>query len=359
MTSVATESPGLAWRLKAPGVLQPPRRGERRVLLAGEAQILQRVAGEFVKSGGGSTQVITAVLDGNREGGTDSGESAGGELAKEALRIGADEVVLCLPDAPIREILALARSLTMAGLHASFLSAGLSKAVANLPGWVGGGGARHLCGYPRVTFSRLRRTAGGELIKRAVDILLASAALVVLMPVWALLIPVLLVVQGAPVFFRQERIGRNGRKFLMYKFRTMRPRDQWPPEEELAALNVRSGPMFKAADDPRVTWLGRWLRRLCVDETPQFMNVLRGDMSLVGARPPLPAEVAQYERWQLERLSGHVGITGLWQISKRDKLDFDDVVLLDFYYNRNSGVLMDLRILAGTFTAVLLGRTVC
>ena len=354
MTSVATKSPRFAWRQKAPKILQPPRRGERRILLAGEAQILQGVAGQFVEVSGWATQVVTAVLDGAREDGADSGESAGAELAKEALRIGADEVVLCLPDASVREILAMARPLTKAGLHASFLSAGLSKAAVNLPGR-----ARHLCGYPRVTFSRLRRHPGGGLIKRAADVLLAAAALVALAPVWALLIPVLLVVQGAPVFFRQERVGRNGKKFLMYKFRTMRHKDQWPPEEELAALNVRRGPMFKAAADPRVTWLGRWLRRLCVDETPQFMNVLTGEMSLVGARPPLPAEVAHYERWQLDRLSGHVGITGLWQISKRDGLDFDDVVLLDFYYNRNSGVLMDLRILAGTLTAVLLGRTAC
>jgi lipopolysaccharide/colanic/teichoic acid biosynthesis glycosyltransferase len=196
----------------------------------------------------------------------------------------------------------------------------------------------------------------GRSLRRAADFLISAAALVALAPFWVIVAAVLLAAQGRPVLFRQRRIGSGGKSFRMYKFRTMRRRSHWPPQRELDRLNVRKGPMFKARHDPRVTAIGRWLRRFCIDETPQLINVLKGDMSLVGTRPPLPGEVARYQKWHHARLEGAVGVTGLWQISDRKGLEFDDVVALDFYYDRNRTLALDLRILAGTFGAVFGGR---
>jgi lipopolysaccharide/colanic/teichoic acid biosynthesis glycosyltransferase len=125
---------------------------------------------------------------------------------------------------------------------------------------------------------------------------------------------------------------------------------------ELDAINERDGPVFKSARDPRITPVGRWLRRFSIDELPQLYNVLRGDMSLVGPRPPLPDEVAQYEPWQRRRLSMKPGITGLWQVSDRRDLGFDEWMKLDLTYIDNWSLLLDLKILLKTIPALVLGR---
>ncbi|MCD6405666.1 MAG: sugar transferase [Planctomycetes bacterium] len=351
MTSVASKSPGGLWGLADLIASVFRQRCGRRILLAGANDVLEDVRETLAKTAAGTPEISVfsseVFGDGNR------GLSADVQrLAQEALRSGAREVVLFCPDASAREILAATRTLMDQGLCVHVLANRLCGVAGHLYSHNG-----HLAGYPYVQFGKSRRAAG-EMLKRAMDITISSLALVALLPVWALLIPVLLVVQGSPVLLRQRRVGRAGRKFLMYKFRTMSKQSEWPPEDQLEALNTRNGPMFKAPDDPRVTRLGKWLRRFCIDETPQIINVLAGDMSLVGARPPLPEEVDRYRQWHHERLCGHVGITGFWQISNRSALDFGDVVLLDFYYNTRGGLLLDLKILAATLTAVLSGRVV-
>ena len=190
-------------------------------------------------------------------------------------------------------------------------------------------------------------------IKRLVDIVGSAVGLVVLSP---LLLGVALVLrwrQGAPVLFRQTRVGLNGRPFTLYKFRTMVP-DAEDHLAEVWHLNQRDGIAFKAADDPRVTPLGRNLRARSIDELPQLWNVLRGEMSLVGPRPPIVSEVAAYDVWHRRRLSMKPGITGLWQVEARRESEFDRWVERDLAYIDRWSLLLDLRILVKTVPAVLL-----
>jgi exopolysaccharide biosynthesis polyprenyl glycosylphosphotransferase len=191
-------------------------------------------------------------------------------------------------------------------------------------------------------------------VKRALDIVGALVGLIVLSPVMAVVALAILVRDGQPILFTQERVGLHGRPFRLLKFRTMVP----DAEAHLSALldqNERNGHAFKMTNDPRVTRLGRTLRRTSLDELPQLWNVLRGEMSLVGPRPPLPREVADYDGWHRRRLSMKPGMTGLWQIEARHDPDFDAWVERDLAYIDSWSLLLDLRILARTVPAVLAG----
>ena len=158
-----------------------------------------------------------------------------------------------------------------------------------------------------------------------------------------------------PVFFRQVRVGKNGRPFRMYKFRSMHI-DAEARLESLRAQNEASGPVFKMKNDPRVTRVGRFIRRTSIDELPQFLNVLFGEMSVVGPRPPVPAEVRQYQRWQRRRLSVKPGITCTWQVSGRSNISFDQWMKLDLEYIDTWSLWQDIRICFRTVPAVLLSR---
>jgi lipopolysaccharide/colanic/teichoic acid biosynthesis glycosyltransferase len=158
-----------------------------------------------------------------------------------------------------------------------------------------------------------------------------------------------------PVFFRQERVGKDGKVFTVFKFRSMY-QDAEERLEKLRAHNEADGPLFKMKDDPRRTRVGRFIRKTSLDETPQLINVLRGEMSIVGPRPGLPSEVAQYQEWHRKRLEAQPGITGLWQVSGRSNLTFDEMVMLDIYYAENWSVGMDLRIMLRTVPQVLFGE---
>ena len=162
-------------------------------------------------------------------------------------------------------------------------------------------------------------------------------------------------VYGGTVLYRQTRCGLHGRRFTLFKFRTM-VEDAEQQQRHLSHLNEMDGPVFKMKRDPRVTRLGRWLRRLSLDELPQLWNVLKGDMSLVGPRPPVPQEVSAYQRWQRRRLSMRPGLTCLWQIQGRNDLDFDRWMELDLEYIDNWSPLLDIKILAKTIPVVLTGR---
>ena len=158
-----------------------------------------------------------------------------------------------------------------------------------------------------------------------------------------------------PDFFRQERVGKDGKRFTVFKFRSMYE-DAEERLEKLRAHNEADGPLFKMKDDPRRTRMGRFIRKTSLDELPQLINVLRGEMSIVGPRPGLPSEVAQYQEWHRKRLEAQPGITGLWQVSGRSNLTFDEMVMLDIYYAENWSVGMDLRIMLRTVPQVLFGE---
>ncbi|HEX5479896.1 MAG TPA: sugar transferase [Dehalococcoidia bacterium] len=194
-----------------------------------------------------------------------------------------------------------------------------------------------------------------QLCKRGIDIILGLALLALLL-VPALLVALLVRIDspGNPIL-TQRRVGKNGRIFRMYKFRTMVD-GAHAKIGELHALNEQTGPIFKMRRDPRVTRIGRWLRKLSIDEIPQLLNVVGGDMSLVGPRPPLPHEVQAYTRGQLRRLLARPGLTGLWQVNGRSMLPFEAMVDLDVRYIEEWSLMLDLAILARTLPAIVLAR---
>lgn len=190
-------------------------------------------------------------------------------------------------------------------------------------------------------------------IKRALDVLISGVLLVVLAPVFLLIALAIKLDSPGPVLYKQRRVGAGGVEFTCIKFRTMCVNaDQM--RAQLADKNEATGPLFKMRNDPRRTRVGRFLRH-GPDEFPQLWNVLKGEMSLVGPRPPLPSEVAAYEPWHLRRLDVLPGITGLWQVSGRSNLTFDEMVLLDLYYIENWSPLLDLRILLKTLPVIVTG----
>lgn len=191
--------------------------------------------------------------------------------------------------------------------------------------------------------------------KRALDILASAAALLALAPLF-LLIAVLVKLDGGPVFFRQTRVGRHGRTFRMFKFRSMCLNAEQKLRELMAQNQHATGVTFKIKQDPRITKVGRWLRKYSLDELPQFYNVLRGDMSLVGPRPPVPSEVAKYSLADRRRLAVKPGITCIWQISGRAEIDFPGQVRLDVDYIERQSFTEDVRILLKTPLAVISGN---
>ena len=191
--------------------------------------------------------------------------------------------------------------------------------------------------------------------KRALDICVATLALIVLLPLNLAVVAAIAAESGLPILYTHQRVGRNGRLFTMYKFRTM-VKDADARFKDLESKNeagFAEGRIFKMRKDPRVTRVGAVIRRYSIDEFPQFINVLKGEMSVVGPRPPLPREVEKYARDHLRRLRAIPGITGLWQVSGRSDLDFDDMVRLDRYYLDNWSVRLDLHIILKTFLVII------
>lgn len=190
-------------------------------------------------------------------------------------------------------------------------------------------------------------------LKRILDVAMAGLGLALLVPLFVLIYMIIKWENPrAPVFFSQTRVGKHGRTFKMYKFRTMVMNAE-KLKEKLLHLNEISGAMFKMKNDPRITKIGRVLRKSSLDELPQLWNVLRGDMSLVGPRPPLPEEVADYTAYDMQRLAVIPGCTGLWQVSGRNDVGFRDMVEFDLQYIREQSILMDLYILMKTLRVML------
>ena len=207
---------------------------------------------------------------------------------------------------------------------------------------------------PLLTFSAAPYDEIKLLLKRVTDIVIAAAGLVVLAPVMTVIVILIRLTSPGPAIFRQVRCGLNGRLFLFYKFRSMVENAE-EMKKDLEHLNVRET-VFKIPDDPRLTGIGRYLRKFSIDEWPQLWNVLRGDMSLVGPRPAVPGEVEQYKRWQRRRLRMRPGLTCLWAISGRDNVDFETWMKMDMQYIDNWSLALDWKILLRTIPRVLTGR---
>lgn len=202
----------------------------------------------------------------------------------------------------------------------------------------------------------LLRVPGWKLkIKRTIDIVVASLAILALAPVALIAAIAIKLTSKGPVLYPSKRVGQNGMLFEFYKFRSMRT-DADETRADLFHLNeAPEGPIFKIRRDPRLTPIGRVLRKSSIDEIPQFINVLRGDMSLVGTRPPIPEEVDQYAEWERQRLLIRPGITGIWQVSGRSEIPFDRWVEMDLTYIRDWSLWLDVKLLLKTIPAVIKG----
>lgn len=207
---------------------------------------------------------------------------------------------------------------------------------------------------PLLTFSAAPHDEIRLVAKRITDIVMAAAALVLLAPLMAVIAMLIRLTSPGPAIFRQERCGLNGRRFVFYKFRSMCENAE-ALKASLQHLNQRET-VFKIPNDPRLTGVGRWLRKFSIDEWPQLWNVLKGDMSLVGPRPAVPEEVEQYKRWQRRRLRMRPGLTCLWAISGRDALDFETWMKMDMQYIDNWSLALDWKIILQTIPHVLTGR---
>ena len=199
-----------------------------------------------------------------------------------------------------------------------------------------------------------RISTPGNALKRTIDLSFSSAMLVLLAPVLVIIALAIRLDSPGPVFYISERIGRQGRSFRCFKFRTM-VSDAERQQQRMLHLNERDGVLFKIARDPRVTRVGRLLRKYSLDELPQFFNVLRGEMSVVGPRPPVASEVREYTKKHLQRLAVRPGITGLWQTQSRHDPSFESYVSLDLAYIEHWSVVLDLKIIVQTVGVIFAG----
>lgn len=207
-------------------------------------------------------------------------------------------------------------------------------------------------GHPLFSFQNSNSPTFCLAVKRTMDVVIAGIMLVLLLPLMLLTALLIKITMPGPALFSQKRSGRHGKIFNLFKFRSMVV-DAEEARSSLEAHNEAEGPVFKMKNDPRITRLGGLLRKFSIDELPQLWNVLKGDMSLVGPRPPLPAEVEKYEPWQRRRLEMRPGLTCIWQVSGRNKIAFDDWMKLDLYYVDNWSIWLDIKILLRTIPAVL------
>src|ERR1700741_576614 len=219
---------------------------------------------------------------------------------------------------------------------------------------------------PMIRLFREPLSNGARILKRTFDLIVSALAIVLLLPLWLLVALVIKLDSKGPVFYTQERVGMDGRLFLLYKFRTMKAGADSQLHREYqkafiagraeANLGDDSKPTYKLLTDPRITRIGKLLRRTSLDEVPQLLNVLSGDMSVVAHGPPIPYEVEAYELWHRKRLDMKPGLTGLWQVSGRNRLPFEEMVRLDLFYIENWSLLLDLKIILRTGFVMIAGE---
>ncbi|VYT78460.1 exopolysaccharide biosynthesis polyprenyl glycosylphosphotransferase [Clostridium tertium] len=194
--------------------------------------------------------------------------------------------------------------------------------------------------------------------KRLLDIVLSLIGLIIASPVMLIVAILIKLESKGPIIFSQKRVGLNGREFNMLKFRSM-VQNAEELKEKLQKQNEMSGPMFKMKEDPRVTKVGRFIRKTSIDELPQLINILKGEMSLVGPRPSLPKEVAKFEPWMLERLNVKPGLTCYWQVSGRNNIDFEDWMNLDIKYVRDRNLALDIKLIFKTIFVLFGDKNAC
>ncbi|MCX7839333.1 MAG: undecaprenyl-phosphate glucose phosphotransferase [Anaerolineae bacterium] len=326
--------------------------GVDRVLIVGAGEVGRALMRNFMAQPELEYHVVGFVDDDPEKNQTDIGRfKALGDttqLPRLLKELQVDEVIVALPWTVRDKIIAIMnlcqRYNVSAKIVPDLFQLSLSRIAIDAVG-----------GIPLVALREPRLGMVDDVVKRLMD-LFFGFLLFLVFAIPMLIIAILIKLDSpGPILFKQKRIGRYGQEFIAYKFRSMRE----GAEQEQAALNDLNearGPLFKIRDDPRRTRVGRWIRRMSLDELPQLWNVLRGEMSLVGPRPPMPNEVEQYQEWHKRRLDVRPGITGLSQVSGRSDLTFDETAMLDIYYIENWSPWMDVAILFKTIPTVLLAR---
>ena len=336
---------GIAGWLRARGV------GVDRVIIVGAGEAGRTVMRAIVARPELGYQVIGFVDDNPDKGSTDIGRFKAlgptSNLARLIEEEAVDEVIITLPWMYHRKIMSIVRECERRQVSAHIVPDLFQMSLSRVD--VDDLGGVPLVGVREVGFER-----GALLIKRGIDVVGAVFGLVLGAPLLALIGVAIRLDSPGLIVFRQTRVGMEGRYFEMYKFRSMREGAE-EELEQLRELDEVVGVTFKMRDDPRRTRVGRFLRRTSLDELPQLWNVLRGEMSLVGPRPPVLAEVSRYVEWHKKRLQVRPGMTGLWQVSGRSLLSFDEMVLLDVYYIENWSLWLDFKILLRTVPRVLFG----
>ncbi|MGV8141092.1 MAG: sugar transferase [Candidatus Woesearchaeota archaeon] len=206
--------------------------------------------------------------------------------------------------------------------------------------------------YPIINVSNKDSAKGYMVVKRIIDILLSGLALMILSPLFLIIIISMKITMPGPVFYKHERLGKNLKPFMLYKFRTM----IIGADSQKAKLKNEVKGLFKMKDDPRITGLGKFMRRTCIDELPQLINIFRGDMSIVGPRPHLQSELHNFKGWRMARFKIKPGLTGLWQVNGRHELNFDKAVLYDIYYVKRMSLFLDIQIILKTIPAIIMTR---
>lgn len=214
---------------------------------------------------------------------------------------------------------------------------------------------REIGGVPLMQVSNIGFFGINLFLKNFIDYILGSILFLIFIPIYLIIGLMIKLNSRGPIFFRQKRLTKDCKIFYMYKFRTMYI-DAEDRLKEVMKYNEADGPLFKIKNDPRITKVGRFLRRFSIDELPQIINVLKGELSLVGPRPPLESEVEKYDEWEMKRMNVKQGITGLWQISGRSDLSFEEMARLDLYYIQNWSIEMDIKIILKTIPAALFGK---
>ena len=326
--------------------------GVDRVLIVGAGEVGRRLMRNIVAQPELGYQVVGFVDDDPDKNRTDIGrfKALGGidNLPRVVQEEAIDEVIITLPWMYHRKILGIMRQCEREQVRARIVPDLFQLALSRVD-------IEDLGGIPIIGVKEISITGWNLALKRAGDLVVSLAGLILLSPLMLLISAAIKLDSPGPILFKQIRVGKGGRRFVFYKFRSMHQ----GAEEERPQLTDRDevvGPTFKIRHDPRCTRVGRFLRRTSLDELPQLYNVLRGEMSLVGPRPAIPLEVEQYQEWHRKRLEIWPGITGLWQVSGRSQLTFDEMCLLDIYYLENWSPLLDLKIALKTIPAVLAGR---
>ena len=326
--------------------------GVRRTVIVGAGEVGRRVMRTLVARPDLGYHIVGYVDDNPDKGEGGLGRIKGlGDLDKLPKIIDSenvDEVIITLPWNYQRRILNILRECERRHVAARLVPDLFQMSLSRVE-------VSDLGGVPLVEVREIAFSPIELIVKRVMDLVVASIGLLLGWPILLLIALAIKHDSPGPVLFRQERVGKNYRRFTIYKFRSMRV----SAEEELKSLKevVESDEItFKMRDDPRVTRVGRFLRRFSLDELPQLINILKGDMSMVGPRPPIPAEVEQYQPWHLKRLTVPPGLTGMWQVSGRSELTFDEMVLLDLYYIEHWSPWLDIAIILRTIPKALLGN---